>query len=196
MFPVHRSVTETVHHGQLQLYNTAIARHKEVTLLIGDSVMERLVWFAHKVFPPHVVLLAKGGDKTGHLLWRIQNTPDSDNVTRIILHIGTNNIEQSKQRSAKPVCEAIHNVVRILHEKYKHAHIYLIPLYYRGDVDPELITHINRGTAAVKNAEVIHDFWEDIVPQAYDPTRFALGDLVHLNTIAYNDFYLKLMTYI
>lgn len=194
MLAIHRPVTESVHNGQLVFYNKAL-QHDNVVLLIGDSVIERLLWFARKQFPPNVVVMAKGGDKTGHLLWRIDNTPDegSDKVSRIILHIGTNNL--GARSRARSVFDAIQNVVRVLHQKYKCAHIYVIPLYCRGDVDPELIYHVNQDLLKIKDAEILGSFWDGIVEEGvYDPSRFE--DMVHLNKSAYDDFYRKILTYI
>lgn len=187
MEPVLRKVTADLHAQQLVKYNEAIAAYEDVTLLIGDSVIERLQWYAHKTYAPNVVILAKGGDKTGHLLWRLQNTPSSSRVKRVILHIGTNNLKDS----AKPVVDAIAQVTREIAKRFPEATIHLIPLYYRADIDPELICRVNVDIMRLPGVTAMPKFWDDILtPGQYNASEFA--DHVHMNLAGYERFHTKL----
>ena len=135
--PLKRSSTAELHRKQLITYEQKLRDNSKLTLLIGDSILERLDWYAERFesFPPHVAMLAKGGDTTAHLLWRLDNnedeyrTSDSDKISKVILCIGTNNLKKSSQ--PQDIAECIGITITSLRRKFPLAHITVLPLYHR-----------------------------------------------------------------
>ena len=64
-----------------------------------------------------------------HLLWR----PDSKNVTKIFLHIGTNNLSSKKSIDVAGCIQ----VMNILKKKYSNADITFVSLYPHSNIIPE-----------------------------------------------------------
>ena len=62
------------------------------TIIIGDSIatgLSRNVW---ETFFKESLNLGIGGDRTQHILWRVERLPVPSHLKYVIIHCGTNNI--------------------------------------------------------------------------------------------------------
>ena len=188
MEPLYRKVTADKHDEQVVGFTDNIN-----TLIVGDSVMERLIWFAKVKFPENVLVLAKGGDIIQHLLWRLENTPNSDKITKIIVQIGQNNMF-NKKVSAQAIADGIKKTVDLLSKKYPNASIFFIELYYQKNVEKFKTDEVNRITKSLIDKKFVDSFWTLILPNGYDNTKY--DDEVHLNCDSYKKFYLMMLNLI
>lgn len=180
----HRRVTQERHEEQLRLFTESID-----TILWGDSVFERFIWFAQKDFGPNVLILAKGGDKIEHLMWRAQHTEGSTSIKNLVLHIGTNNL--GGRQSVDTIAGGILGAAETLHAKFPQARITLIPLYQRQDVDPSVVHSLNDKLREGINSEYTtlrSDFWDGLLPSDRYEKKFY-EDNVHLTKRSYEWFY-------
>jgi lysophospholipase L1-like esterase len=106
-------------------------------LFLGDSITEgwnkaNNVWTEHygKLNPANFGI---GGDRTEHLLWRIQNGElDGINPKVLVLLIGTNNIGEKGETIAK----ADIKIIQEIHEKLPDTKVLVLGIFPRG-ADPE-----------------------------------------------------------
>ena len=93
---VHKPGWNNIHHNHTSLIRNPLRE----TLLIGDSIISGFsryggVWqkhFGHL----NALNLGIGGDKTQHVLWRVQNYVLTPNIKYAIIHCGTNNLDHDK----------------------------------------------------------------------------------------------------
>ena len=78
---------------------------KSTIVLIGDSIINRLcryrkVW--SELFEPvNALHFGIRGDRTQHVLWRIQNGEIPVNVESVVIHCGTNNLDKDSPGEIK-----------------------------------------------------------------------------------------------
>lgn len=101
-------------------------------IFLGDCVLESLqhtetwnLYFA----PMHCLNFSIRNDRTQNVLWRVENG-ELDNVRPkiVVLHVGTNNIENT----AEEIAEGIYVIVQRIQEKLPEAYIVLPTLLPRG----------------------------------------------------------------
>eukprot|EP00047_Mylnosiga_fluctuans_P017120 m.58872 g.58872 ORF g.58872 m.58872 type:complete len:410 (-) comp6930_c0_seq2:65-1294(-) len=182
--PLYRAATAERHAEQVAGFTAATT-----TLLVGDSIIERLVWFAQAHFSRETLVLAKGGDRIEHLLWRLQETPDSPTIARVVLIIGTNNLGGKATPTA--IATGIAQVVTVLRVKYPAAAIDVLPLYNRASISPSIISEVNSTAqadlAAAQGVTWRAGFWDGLLPSGeYDASHY--DDEVHLNLASYRWF--------
>jgi beta-glucosidase len=123
--------------GQLMaLHQKFLERTKkgDVDLLfLGDSITQgwnnNAVWQRYYA-PRNVANYGIGGDRTEHVLWRIQNGEiDGISPKLVILMIGTNN---SGSNSAEDIADGIKAIVKTLREKLPESKILLLGVFPRG----------------------------------------------------------------
>lgn len=136
-------------------------------MLIGDSIFERFVWYAKVAFTKNILIFAKGGDTIQHLLWRLNTTPNSDKIKKIILHIGQNNISNKKTK-ASVIADGIKKTVDLLTVKFPNAQILFIDLYYQKNVDKIKTNDVNRLTEIALGSKFVSSFWKPMLPDGYD----------------------------
>ena len=188
MEPKYREVTHDKHIEQLAKFNENID-----TLLIGDSIIERVEWFAKKQFNENVLILAKGGDTIEHLYYRLtfEGNPNFLNIKKVLFNIGTNNLSK-KNINTNDIVNNINTIYVRIKEMCPNAEIRFIPLYYLNKTNPEVITEINSKLKLKMNC--IDKFWNDILPNHYVPSYYL--DDVHLNSSSYDKFYENIKKFI
>lgn len=102
-------------------------------LFVGDSMVQVLQQYElwRELFSPlHALGFGIGGDKTEHLLWRLQNG-ELENIKPkvIIVWIGTNNIENT----AEEVVGGIEAIVKLINRLQPQAKIIVMGLQPRGE---------------------------------------------------------------
>ena len=104
-------------------------------LFMGDSITDnwrsrgKAVW--EKYYGPrHAANFGIGGDRTQHVLWRIENGElDGIDPKVIVLMIGTNN---SGSDSPDEISEAIETIVTVMHQKCPKSKILLLAVFPRN----------------------------------------------------------------
>ena len=104
-------------------------------LFMGDSITDnwrsrgKNVW--QKVYAPrHAANFGIGGDRTQHVLWRIENGElDGIDPKVIVLMIGTNNAGSD---SADQISEGVEKIVAVMREKCPKSKILLLAIFPRN----------------------------------------------------------------
>ena len=127
--------------------NRFLSRHNEIEkvrgktvdlVLLGDSIMHFWEWehkdsWARLTANRTVLNLGYGGDRTQHVLWRIDRGElDGYEAKCIILMIGTNN-NSSKDSKPENVAAAIEKIVAEIRRHQPAAKIVLHPIFPRGE---------------------------------------------------------------
>ena len=178
--------------------NAAVKTQPYRVLFLGDSITERFptdapdVWTAHMA-PRGVLNAGVSGDRTEHLLWRLEHGNLAGPPPRaVVLLIGTNDLTNGGAgRPAELVAEGVRANLLYLHRRLPNARILLLGLYPRG-ASPE--DRLRRGTVAV-NELIQHCgdggaiVYADIGGVLLDPvgrlTRQVSPDLLHFSQEGY-----------
>ena len=107
-------------------------------LFMGDSITDnwrnrgKNVW--EKVYGSrHAANFGIGGDRTQHVIWRIENGElDGISPKVIVLMIGTNN---SNSESPDQISEGVEKIVSLMREKCPKSKILLLAVFPRGKAD-------------------------------------------------------------
>ena len=165
-------------------------------LFLGDSLTERFdpqVW--HSDMAPRGVLNSGvNGDRTEHLLWRLQHgNLDGPPPAAVVVLIGTNDLTNGGEgRPAEQVAEGIRANLLYLRQRLPNARILLLGLWPRS-ASPD--ARLREGTVAVNrliqgcgdNATVVY---ADIGGVLLDPdgrlTPAIAPDLLHFSKLGYS----------
>ncbi len=178
----HESFNERVKKGNVDL------------IFIGDSITQgwegpgKQVW-AEKYTPRNAVNLGIGGDRTQHVLWRL----DNGNIEGIkpklaVIMIGTNN---SGANTSEQIADGITAIVKKLREKLPETKILLLGIFPRGADDTDAKRKVNAGAneivAKLADGKMVE--YLDIGPKFLDDknvlSREVMPDLLHLTPAAY-----------
>jgi lysophospholipase L1-like esterase len=171
-------------------------------LFLGDSITEgwrnqgRNIWNNH-YGSRHAAAFGIDGDRTQHVLWRIDHGELGGIKPRVVvLLIGTNNtgrekIDTSKIRNTVPeTIEGVQTVVRKLREKLPHSKILLLAIFPRGTPDdPQRaqIALVNTTIAKLDDGRMVK--FLDISPKFLGANGTLsvkiVPDLLHLNEHGY-----------
>jgi lysophospholipase L1-like esterase len=165
-------------------------------LFIGDSITHAWetegadVW-ARNYASLDAINLGVSGDRTEHVLWRLQETDwDSSHPGVAVLMIGTNNVGIESQTAAE-IVGGVDAVVEELHGKLPGTQILLLSLLPRGTSGDPLgakLAKVNLGLAALPSRPFLHYF--DVYAQFQDAEgnaslEFMRPDRLHLNPVGY-----------
>ena len=165
--------------------------HAQIVLL-GDSITEGWEGAPEQlqalVGLRSAANLGVGGDRTQHVLWRLEQAPLSAIKPKVIvLMIGTNNIYDD---SANDIIAGIHAVVELLSAQCPNAEILVLDIPPRGepkDSAREKITQINIGLTLgmwPTHARFVRVSGQFVKPDApIDPA--IMPDLLHLSQKGY-----------
>ena len=98
------------------------ARSLSSVLLVGDSLVNGLARY-HRVWseyfePLRALNFGVGGDRTQHVLWRIENCEISSNLPVAFVHCGTNNLDRDNPAEIR---DGIASIVYTIQEKKPNA---------------------------------------------------------------------------
>lgn len=175
-------------------------------LFVGDSITHywenagKEVW--DKYYSNRKAMnFAISGDRTGHVLWRMANSPmDKISPKMIVLMIGTNNIGHKKPNSDKmhsspsETVEGIQVIVDGLKDKYPKAKILLLEVFPRGNKpdDPlrQAVNEINAGLKtiyandSVENVQ-LYSINDLLLESDGTLTKEIMPDYLHPSTLGY-----------
>jgi beta-glucosidase len=173
--------------------NARVAEGNVDLLFIGDSITHgwegsgKEVW-AEYYEDRNAVNLGISGDKTEHVLWRLDNgNLEGISPRAAVIMIGTNNWEQN---SAPEIAEGITKIVEKLQTRIPDIKILLLGIFPRADKPKEFcdkLVEVNHTVANLADWQKI--FFLDIGYAFLDETgalpESVMPDLLHPNEVGY-----------
>ncbi len=178
----------------MQLHKRYVERAKQGNaplVFLGDSITQG--WGGNEVWkrfytPRNAVNFGIGGDRTQHVLWRIENG-EFDGITPklIVLMIGTNNIHND---TPDEIAKGVETIVHKLGEKLPATKILLLAVFPRGEKPSavrERIKALNEKIARLDDGSRVH--YLDIGKSFLEPdgtlSRETMPDFLHLSRKGY-----------
>jgi lysophospholipase L1-like esterase len=169
-------------------------------VFIGDSITDGWrkgglqVW--NKSYAPrHALNLGIGGDRTQHVLWRIEHGElRALHPKAVVLMIGTNNTGQerdgSPRNSTAEIIEGITAVVQKIRAELPQSKLLLLAVFPRGKVDaPQRaqIKEINTALAKLGDGKMIQflDIGKVFLAEDGSIPKTIMPDLLHPNAQGY-----------
>ncbi len=169
-------------------------------VFVGDSITDGWrkrglqVW--DKFYAPHHALnLGIGGDRTEHVLWRIERGELAGLKPKaVVLMIGTNNTGKEKDGSARnstaEIIEGVTAVVKQIRTKLPQSKLLLLAVFPRGAVDaPQRaqIKEINTAIAKLDDGKMIKflDIGKVFLAEDGSIPKTIMPDLLHPNEQGY-----------
>ncbi len=177
-----------------QSFNKRVAEGNVDLVFIGDSITQgwegggKEVW-AKFYGKRNAVNLGIGGDRTQHVIWRL----DHDNVKNIspkaaVVMIGTNN---SGSNTPEQIAEGVAAIVKQLRTKLPKTQVLLLAVFPRGPDKNDKRRQVNEKTNEIfkklADGKIVH--YLDIGPKFLQDdgtlTREIMPDLLHLSKKGY-----------
>jgi len=170
-------------------------------LFLGDSITDgwrskgKVLWDAHFA-PLKAANFGIGGDRTQHVLWRMQNGElDGISPKVVVVMIGTNNTGFERDRvtprnTVPEIIEGVTAIVQGLRTKLPAAKVLLLAVFPRGEKDSASraqVSAVNEGIARLHDGAKVHylDIGQKFLyPDGTLPTDF-MPDLLHPNEVGY-----------
>ncbi|MDA0832563.1 MAG: platelet-activating factor acetylhydrolase IB subunit [Planctomycetota bacterium] len=181
----HKAMNERVKQGNVDL------------LLIGDSITHgwegagKSVWEKYYT-PRNAVNLGIGGDRTQHILWRLdQGNVDGINPKLAVVMIGTNN---SGTNTSEQIAEGIEAIITKLREKLPETEVLILGIFPRGPNAEDAKRKVNEGANTLVAAsiedegdEMVHylDIGKAFLEEDGTLSKEVMPDLLHLNEASY-----------
>lgn len=175
-------------------FNARIKQGKVDLLMIGDSITQGWEGAGKEAWKKHyerrnAVNLGIGGDRTQHVLWRLDNGNIEGVEPKLaVLMIGTNN---SGSNSSEEIADGVRAIVEKLRTKLPKTKVLVLAVFPRGANNDDARRKVNAG-ANERIAKLADDkdvFFLDIGPKflAADGTlsREIMPDLLHLSPQGY-----------
>lgn len=163
-------------------------------VFIGDSITAgwegagKEVWAKH-YGPRKAVNLGIGGDRTQHVLWRLQNGNLEGITPKLaVIMIGTNN---SNSDSPEDIAAGVKAIVELIGQKTPETKILLLATFPRGATpdDPKRQTNEKSNAIVKQLADDQHVFFLDIGDKFLEAdgtlSKEVMPDLLHLNEKSY-----------
>ncbi|CAN5737595.1 hypothetical protein BH09VER1_BH09VER1_40070 [soil metagenome] len=177
----HQLLVDTAKKGNIDLY------------FLGDSITQgwlKVPALWEKAFGPWKPgNFGIGGDRTQHVLWRLENGELADLKPKVVvLMIGTNNSGADKPEDT---ARGVTKIVSTLREKLPQTKILLLAIFPRGQDANNAQRKTNDQVNAIisKLADDKHVFYLDIGPKFLQPdgtlSKDIMPDLLHPNAKGY-----------
>ncbi|MBX3179490.1 MAG: GDSL family lipase [Candidatus Hydrogenedentes bacterium] len=180
-----------------------MARHEQMNervkqgnadlVFIGDSITHgwegagKPVW-DHYYADRNAVNLGIGGDRTQHVIWRLENgNIDGISPKVAVVMIGTNN---HKDNSAEEISEGVTAIVRRLRNGLPDTKVLLLAIFPRGDKPEKIVEKLNQANTLIADlaADPMVTFL-DLGPAFRDlqgqVPESLMPDLLHPNEAGY-----------
>lgn len=174
------------HEKHLEISRTSSAG----VLLIGDSLISGLaryprIW--NKYFSPLKALnFGIGGDRTQHVLWRVENGEIPLNTQMVVIQVGTNNTDRD---DPKDIANGIASIAMVFQESKPNSKIIICGLLPR-DLEPswrrEACTKVNKYLKRICSSGHIRNFYylkpdaDWILPDGMLNAQYYFHDYLHL----------------
>jgi len=129
-----------------------------------------------------------GGDRTQHVLWRIENGEvDGISPKVAMLMIGTNN---SRDNSADEIAEGVETIVKRLREKLPNTKILLLGVFPRGETpnpQREKLAQVNERISKLDDGKMItyRDIGKKFLNDDGSISKEIMPDFLHLSRKGY-----------
>jgi alkaline phosphatase D len=179
--------------------NTVLARAKRgpVDLVfLGDSITEgweaagKDVW-AERYGKRKAVALGVGGDRTQHVLWRLDHGQlDGLDPKLVVVMIGTNN-SNGKEHTSEEIAQGIEAVVRSVRAKAPKAKVLLLAVFPRGEKPNEQrakndeASHLAADAVADGKDVVFLDISPSFLAKDGTLSKDVMPDFLHPNAKGY-----------
>lgn len=190
---------------------TMASNGKFSTLFLGDSMFERWMstgrnfWFAD-LSKQNIFNAGVGGDKIENLLWRLTPSDGTQGIldvmkpSRIVLMIGTNNIETDKIENILDGYQNLLNTIIAMQEKQNNkCHIVIYALLPRKDVSLSKVKYVNLLIESLVKSTTIELLTKSLYTETLTPLvtleyrnmnalfegKEVYDDNVHLNSAGY-----------
>jgi beta-glucosidase len=179
----HAAMNERVRQGDVGL------------VLIGDSITQgwegdgKEAWNKH-FGPRKAVNLGIGGDRTQHVLWRLENGNLEGIAPRAaVLMIGTNN-SNGNENTAEEIGAGIQAIVKKLREKLPETKVLVLAIFPRGEkpnAQREKNARASQIAAELADGKMVFylDIGEKFLEADGTLRREIMPDLLHLNAKSY-----------
>jgi lysophospholipase L1-like esterase len=177
--------------------NERVKRGNVKLLFIGDSITQgwegagKGVW-RNFYSQRGAVNLGIGGDRTQHVLWRLQNgNIDGVSPKLAVLMIGTNN---SGSNTPEEIAEGVTKIVGLLREKLPAMKILILSIFPRGadknDAQRQVNEKANKLIEKLADGEnvIVMDIGGRFTKPDGTLTREVMPDLLHLSPPAYQSW--------
>jgi len=175
-------------------FNKRVAQGKVDLVFIGDSITQawegsgKDVW-AKYYGKRNAVNLGIGGDRTQHVIWRLDNG-NLKNITpkAAVIMIGTNN---SGSNTPAEIADGVKVIVEQIRKKSPSTKILLLAVFPRGTNNDDARRKVNQGANAIfkKLADSKHvhylDIGEHFLTDNGTLEREIMPDLLHLSPQGY-----------
>lgn len=162
-------------------------------LFIGDSITHFWETFGKEVFAEYytsrkTLNLGISGDRTEHVLWRLENgNIDGLNPKLAVLMIGTNNWQDN---SAREIADGITAIVQKLNREMPDMKILVLAIFPRADVPQEFrdkLEETNAMIAKLDDGEVVHflNINSAFLTDEGELTKEVMPDLLHPQQYGY-----------
>lgn len=175
-------------------FNSRVKEGKVDLLFIGDSITQawegpgKEAWAKHFA-PRNAVNLGIGGDRTQHVLWRL----DNGNINNIkpklaVIMIGTNNARSNKSDETAAGVTAI---VTKLREKLPETKILLLAIFPRGADNNDMLRQtnakVNEQIAKLADGKMVEflDIGQKFLAEDGSLSKDIMPDLLHLSVKGY-----------
>jgi len=192
-----KAATPAPHEGTEKLHTSfnAIAKEgKAKVVFLGDSITEHWAYAGKPVWEKHFAGCANfgiGGDRTEHILWRIDHGNfDGLKPNLIVLLIGTNNTGH-RQDPATETAAGVRAILDRLRTKCPDATILMMAVFPRGEKADDSLRAINTQLNALLQpmADGTKIIYKDIGSKFLDANGNAKKDLMpdflHLSEAGY-----------
>lgn len=165
-------------------------------VFIGDSITQgwegagKEVWaryYAHR----NAVNLGIGGDRTQHVLWRLENgnLPSGLKPKAAVVMIGTNN-SNGEDNSVEQIAEGVAAIVAKLRSRLPDTTVLLVPIFPRGEnPNPQRgkLNQVNQILQKLADGKAVRwvDFGHRFVDSKGLIPRDLMPDFLHLSPAAY-----------
>ena len=175
-------------------FNTRVAKGDVDLVFIGDSITQgwegrgKGVW--EKFYGKrNSVNLGIGGDRTQHVIWRLDNGNLKDITPKAaVIMIGTNN---SGSNSSKEIADGVRAIVKQIRAKSPKTQILLLGVFPRGTNNEDKRRQVNEGAnkilSKLDNGKYVHylDIGSKFLEKNGTLTREIMPDLLHLSEKGY-----------
>lgn len=174
--------------------NARVAKGDVDLVFIGDSITQgwegngKEVW-AEFYGDRNAVNLGIGGDRTQHVIWRLDNgnlegiTPDL-----AVIMIGTNN---SRSNTPEEIADGIERIIEQLKTKAPETEILLLGIFPRGATPEDPLRQVNEKTNQIiskfADGEQVHhlDIGKEFLTKDGTLSKEIMPDLLHLSPQGY-----------
>jgi len=175
-------------------FNKKVAQGNVDLVFIGDSITQgwegngKDIW-AKYYGERNAVNLGIGGDRTQHVIWRLDNGNLKDITPKAaVIMIGTNN---SGSNSSQEIAEGVNKIVEQIRNKSPKTKILLLAVFPRGATKDDARRKVNQGANAIfsklDDGKHIHylDIGDAFLQEDQTLPRNIMPDLLHLSPQGY-----------